>query len=244
MSQIHKKGDSHMKRIAISLIVIVFLVAAIGAGAYYWHQNSLYVTTDNAQIKADIVTVYAKQTGKITDWALSTGDKVSANQLLGEETVAMDPAKMPTSIKLSSLDAAKMAPAPPAVDKITSPIGGVILQTDVVPGEVVTQGQPLAMSADLSKSYILAYIDEQEIKDVSAGKDVDITLDAYPGDSFHGKVEEVGGSAGNVLQTTSALMAKTTDSPEVQRVPVKISIDDLNGKYIALGMNATVQIHK
>ncbi|MBA4541649.1 MULTISPECIES: HlyD family secretion protein [Thermoactinomyces] len=232
-----------MKRIAISIIVIVFLVAAVGAGAYYWYQNSLYVSTDNAQVQADLTTVYAKQTGRITDWKLSSGDKVSADQLLGDEQMAIDSTSSADAVKLSGLDQAKMAEQP-AVDKITSPINGVILQTDVVPGEVVAQGQPLAMIADLSNAYITAYIDEQEINDVSKGKDVDISLDSYPGDSFHGKVVEIGNSAGNVLQASSALTAKTTDSPEVQRVPVKISIDDLNGKYIALGMNASVQIHK
>lgn len=234
-----------MKRLIISVIVLVCVLATTGSGGYYWNRHSLYLTTDNAQVRADIVPIAAPATGKLREWSVHTGDKIGEHALLGKEEVPVSTQPMLLGSKNPSQQQAKPNKRlEPIVHEIFSPIAGVILETHAVPGEVVMQGQPIAMAADLSKTYVVAYIDEDQILNVRAGKEADIFLDAYPDHAIHGKVTEIGDSAGNFLSGNPSVKADRSDSKEMERVPVKIAADDFSRKYIALGMNATVKIHK
>lgn len=213
-----------MKRFGMNIIVMLCLLAVIAGGGYYVTQQVNYVMTDNARVIADMETVAAPENGRLDTWSAQTGEQVQAGTLLGIE---------------------KANTAKPQ-DEIKAPMEGTVLKTNASPGQMVAQKQPLAMIADMKKMYILAYIDETQIGDVSVGNTVDLYLDAYSGTKFSGEVSEIGYEAGNFLQggQSSNSQQSGTPSKEVQRVPVKIMVDDFYGNYVALGMNATVKIHK
>lgn len=59
---------------------------------------------------------------------------------------------------------------------ILSPIAGAVLMTHAVEVQMVSINQPLTMMADLSKTYVLAYIDEAEIKNIRVGQRADVQL--------------------------------------------------------------------
>jgi multidrug resistance efflux pump len=153
-------------------------------------------------------------------------------------------------VQLSSSTAGQEAPASSQNKtkqiNIEAPMDGTVLTMNAISGQMVTQGQPLAMVADMENPYILAYIDEDRITDVSKGQEVDVYLDAYPGTKFRGEVSSIGDDAGNFLEgnNSSKQQSQSTFTKEVQRIPVKITVNDFAGDYIALGMNATVKIHK
>ncbi|CEH31534.1 hypothetical protein AM501_03990 [Aneurinibacillus migulanus] len=213
-----------MRRFGMNIIVMLCLLAVIAGGGYYVTQQVNYVMTDNARVIADMETVVAPENGRLDTWSAQTGEQVKAGTLLGIE---------------------KATTAKPQ-DEIKAPIEGTVLKTNASPGQMVAQKQPLAMIADMKKMYILAYIDETQIGDVSVGNTVDVYLDAYSGTKFSGEVSEIGYEAGNFLQggQSSNSQQSSTPSKEVQRVPVKIKVDDFYGNYVALGMNAEVKIHK
>ncbi|SEN74851.1 HlyD family secretion protein [Lihuaxuella thermophila] len=224
-----------MKRLMISVTALACILALVGGGVYSWNQHSQYLTTDNARVEADIIPITAPATGKLSEWSVHVGEQIGAHALLGKEEVSVNGLPMRPGSKKPGQEKGK-----PVVHELLSPIEGVILETHAVPGEVVRQGETIAMAADLSNPYVLAYIDEEQILDISTGKEADIFLDAYPDETFHGKVTEIGRSAGNFLSGN----ASASDSKEIERVPVKIVVDDFSGKYLALGMNATIKIHK
>ncbi|MCP1356757.1 HlyD family efflux transporter periplasmic adaptor subunit [Aneurinibacillus migulanus] len=213
-----------MRRFGMNIIVMLCLLAVIAGGGYYVTQQVNYVMTDNARVIADMETVVAPENGRLDTWSAQTGEQVKAGTLLGIE---------------------KATTAKPQ-DEIKAPIEGTVLKTNASPGQMVAQKQPLAMIADMKKMYILAYIDETQIGDVSVGNTVDVYLDAYSSTKFSGEVSEIGYEAGNFLQggQSSNSQQSSTPSKEVQRVPVKIKVDDFYGNYVALGMNAEVKIHK
>lgn len=212
-----------MRRLGINIIVMLCLLAVIAGGGYYVTQQVNYVKTDNARVLADVETVSAPENGRLDTWSAQTGEQVKAGTLLGmEKAIAAKPH-----------------------DELKAPIEGTVLKTNALPGQMVAQKQPLAMIADMKKMYILAYIDETQIGDVSVGNTVDVYLDAYSGTKFSGEVSEIGYEAGNFLQGGQSSHQKGgTPSKEIKRVPVKITVDDFYGNYVALGMNATVKIHK
>jgi Cu(I)/Ag(I) efflux system membrane fusion protein len=71
---------------------------------------------------------------------------------------------------------------------IYAPIAGTVIQKDALEGMYVGEGTPLYRIADLSIVWMYSDIYESEIAHVQEGQNVDITLTAYPGRNFLGKI--------------------------------------------------------
>ena len=69
-----------------------------------------------------------------------------------------------------------------------SPVDGVVIEKQAVKGAHVTAGQTLYKVADLSVVWVEADIYEQEMPLVKVGGRAVVTLDAYPGERFSGRV--------------------------------------------------------
>ncbi|HAD26141.1 MAG TPA: HlyD family secretion protein, partial [Alphaproteobacteria bacterium] len=78
---------------------------------------------------------------------------------------------------------------------IRSPLPGVIDETFIDVGEYVRPGQRLLMIHDPRKVWVIANVKETEIRHVKLGAHVDVTVDAYPGEKFDGKVSRIGNAA-------------------------------------------------
>lgn len=78
---------------------------------------------------------------------------------------------------------------------IVSPIDGIVVARNVDVGQTVAaslQAPTLfVIAADLSRMRLNASIDEADVGRIAAGQPVQFTVDAYPGDSFRGIVEQV-----------------------------------------------------
>jgi hypothetical protein len=75
--------------------------------------------------------------------------------------------------------------------RIVSPISGVIYQRQVDVGETVTPGQPFMNLAGLRSVYFEAQVPETEVTSLGVGSPVQVTVDAFPGRSFHGRVARI-----------------------------------------------------
>jgi RND family efflux transporter MFP subunit len=76
----------------------------------------------------------------------------------------------------------------PAVVTFRSPVTGYVIEKSAVAGMHVMPGQTLYRIADLSRVWIEADLYEQEIPLVRVGQSAIVTLDAYPGERFTGRV--------------------------------------------------------
>src|SRR5664280_1304329 len=75
-----------MKRtLIIVCIIIAAVVGAVAITYFYQYQGEHYVATDDAQVKADTVTVSPQLTGAIDTWNVAVGDTVTAGQILGTQ---------------------------------------------------------------------------------------------------------------------------------------------------------------
>lgn len=81
---------------------------------------------------------------------------------------------------------------------VVSPIEGMILEKDVEKGQIissgtssVTGGTKLCVVADLTRTFIMALVDETDIGKVFEGQKARITADAYTDKVFDGKVNRV-----------------------------------------------------
>jgi Cu(I)/Ag(I) efflux system membrane fusion protein len=71
---------------------------------------------------------------------------------------------------------------------VRSPASGIVLEKSAVAGARAMAGDTLFKIADLSKVWIIAEVYEQDIGLIESGQTVRITLDAYSGRLFQGKV--------------------------------------------------------
>ena len=78
---------------------------------------------------------------------------------------------------------------------IYAPINGVIIQKLVEEGQIISSGissvsggTPLAEIADMSRMFIMADVDETDIGEIRVGQKVEVTADAFYGETFQGKV--------------------------------------------------------
>lgn len=78
---------------------------------------------------------------------------------------------------------------------ITSPIDGVVISKSVEEGQTVAASfstpELFTIAKDLTNMRVIANVDEADIGDVKVGERVAFTVDAYPDDTFHGKVTQV-----------------------------------------------------
>lgn len=78
---------------------------------------------------------------------------------------------------------------------ITSPIDGMVLSKSVEEGQTVAASfstpELFTIAQDLTNMQVVADVDEADIGDVKEGERVTFTVDAYPDDTFEGKVKQV-----------------------------------------------------
>lgn len=114
--------------------------------------------------------------------------------------------------------------------ELVAPIGGTVLSINATVGEDVGTNSIITI-ADLSQPTLQVYLDETDFDKAIVGYEAEIIFDAYPNDTFTGKVIQVDPSlstsmGGTLVSLVVQLDALTIDQPE--RLP--------------LGMSATVDI--
>ncbi len=211
-------------RIALTVILILALVAGGVFATSYILDARNYVSTDNAQVAGDKIAVNAPASGTLVDWDITECYELRKNQVVGRIEIKTGFAQPLRSIR---------APADGTVADVTS-----------VAGMYVTAGTQLAVAYDLDKIYVTARVDETDIKAVRPGQQVDMTVDAFSHAQLTGRVREVhGGAAGEFAlfpqANTTANFQKVT-----QVIPGKIAIGDRKGLTLVPGMNVTVRIHR
>jgi membrane fusion protein (multidrug efflux system) len=108
---------------------------------------------------------------------------------------------------------------------LTSPIDGVVAKKWVMPGDVVQPAQPIYTLYDLSKPWIEANFKETQIHYLKPGDPATITVDAFPGRAFTGRVETIGAATASEFALIPPQNGSGNFTKVTQRVPVRISID-------------------
>jgi membrane fusion protein (multidrug efflux system) len=109
--------------------------------------------------------------------------------------------------------------------KVYSPTEGYIAKKSVEVGNQIQPGQSLMAVVPLNDIWITANYKETQLERVKAGQKVKIKVDTYPGRVFDGKVESVQAGTGAVFSLFPPENATGNYVKIVQRVPVKIVLD-------------------
>ncbi|HEX3032102.1 MAG TPA: HlyD family efflux transporter periplasmic adaptor subunit [Bacillota bacterium] len=212
------------RKIIIGAVFMLMVSSIIGVIGYYLYENTYYVKTEDARLAADIVRVAPQISGKLIEFNAQEGQRVTKGQILGRQEMV--------NLPDSSMDLAV----------IKAPIAGLVIKEQGNVGEIVSPGQVLAMLVNPEEIYITANIEENKLSRVHQGQTVDITIDEYEGQTFEGKVASIGEATTN---TFSLLPTSTggTFTKVVQKIPVKITLEQVNGVKLLPGVNTVVKIH-
>lgn len=87
---------------------------------------------------------------------------------------------------------------------LRAPVAGVVVTRDAIVGQPVTTEQTIASIADLSEVWFLARVFEKDLGRLDVGATSEVGLNAYPNETFGGKVEYVGKQIDPVARTLTA----------------------------------------
>ncbi|HUZ17866.1 MAG TPA: efflux RND transporter periplasmic adaptor subunit [Spirochaetia bacterium] len=225
-----------------NIILLALVVIVVGGAAiigYYSYQNAHYVSTDNARVASDVVRVSPEIVGNLTSWNVREGDIVQVGQVLGRQD--LQAALSSSALNPASLGSVGAVLAQKAI--ITAPIAGQIIQSNAIVGEMAAPGTILAVIADTDQMYISADIKEVNISKVHIGEVVDVSLDAFPGRTFPGRVDSIGRATASTFSLLPAQNDSGNYTKVTQVIPIKIHLVQTFGSRIMIGMNASIRIH-
>lgn len=79
--------------------------------------------------------------------------------------------------------------------QVLSPINGFVLSKNYETNEYVPAGSPILTLADTSDYWLKVYVGTSNLGQVHLGQAVDVHVDAFPNDVFHGTVSEISDKA-------------------------------------------------
>jgi len=123
--------------------------------------------------------------------------------------------------------------------QVTAPKDGRITRRVLEQGAYIQPGQ--ALMAIVPRQYwVIANFKEIQLTHMRVGQPVEVSVDAYPDRKFKGHVESIQSGAGARFSLFPPENATGNYIKVVQRVPVKILLDDLPGDDLALGPGMSV----
>jgi multidrug resistance efflux pump len=227
------------RKMVILTVLGVALAAVLSIVAYYWIESKRYVSTDDARVASNVVAVMPEIPGKILEWRVKEGDMVRSGDVLGRQ----DLGSALTSGALNPQGLGAVAGVFAEKAMIKAPISGQVIQSSAVVGEMAMPGMTQAIIADTDGLYISANVKEGYIAEVKIGQTVDVSIDAFPGRRFIGRIDSIGRATASTFSLLPSQGGGGNYTKVIQVVPVKIVIMDPGDARLMIGMNAYIKIH-
>ena len=264
VSPSHRVAAFFRNRLTIGGVVVVAVIA--GASYAYWRYFTLYPSTDNAYVQANIVQIAPLVTGLVTEVDVKEYAAVKSGDIL----LKIDPAPFDAALKAAearlSLAQQQASPAPaqsPAakasigqaqasVDQarlelehatIKAPVDGIVGRVLIRPGTIARAGVGLFPIVDNSKWWVDANFKETDLTRIEAGQKATVTIDLFPSHEFAGEVEAISPASAAAFSLLPAENATGSWVKVTQRFPVRVSLTlQPNDPIMRLGASASVTV--
>jgi membrane fusion protein, multidrug efflux system len=150
----------------------------------------------------------------------------------------LDAAKAALLAKQAAL---KLAQINLGYTRITAPEDGVIGLRQVFAGQFIAAGTQVTTLSKLPHVYVLANYKETQLTHVRVGQAATVTVDSFPGAKLHGHVVAISPASGAQLALLPPDNATGNFTKIVQRIAVKIVIDDPAGLAALLRAGMSVE---
>ncbi len=299
------KNRPFYKRKTFWVPLILFI--GVGIAGWYWYKsNAGFVSSDDAYVDADRMSVSSKILGRITNLYVTDGDTVTAGHVLARldstdliaqkkqaiaalnlanETIplskvtiakavddfnrakmqlqksiitkeqydhaqkALEAAEAEFNINKSRIETAKaqldVIMTQLKNTTIYSPMDGVVAKRWVLEGNVVQPGEPIFSVYNMKDVWVTANLEETDLGHLSLGDSVSISVDSYPALQYAGVIYKMGTNTASQFSLIPPNNASGNFTKVTQRIPVKISIKQVSGRYhpaLLPGMSTEIKI--
>jgi len=152
--------------------------------------------------------------------------EMAAERQLAVLAAQQSQAEAALAAQKASLDLAKLNLG---YTSIVAPQDGVIGQRQVKPGQFVPVGGQVTVLSPLPNVWVIANYKETQLTHMVAGQKAEIRVDTFPGRTMRGHVLAFAPGSGQVFSLLPPDNATGNFTKVVQRVAVKILIDDADG---------------
>jgi membrane fusion protein (multidrug efflux system) len=140
----------------------------------------------------------------------------------------------------AALDAARLQLS---YASIRAPADGVLSRLAVHEGQLVQAAQQVVVVVP-NTTYVIANFKETQVGQMHAGQRAEITVDAFPGRTFEGKVDSTAPGTGARFSLLPPDNASGNFIKVVQRVPVKVAWSDVPADVrLSAGLSADVTVY-
>lgn len=128
--------------------------------------------------------------------------------------------------------------------QVKAPMAGKLANVDTLQvGDELAAGTTAVALVAVDTPWAVANIKETDLDGVEVGSAATVTIDAFPGKKWTGKVQAIGSATAASFSILPASNATGNWVKVVQRVPVRVSLDPLaDVPQISAGLSATVSI--
>ena len=205
------------------------ILAIVGASIFgfdQWSKSDLsgrFVSTNDAQVVADLVQVGSINAGRIVAMNVDVGSSVMEGQTIATVDI-------PAVISKSAItDTSKMGfrDVQDQLMEVVAPRSGIIAARWAKEGDTLSAGQRIVTLMDQRQVWIEANIDEKKIERVRPGQTVEIEITGRDG-KLAGRVETVSPVTASTLMSSPGQGPSGNSRRVTQVIPVKISLDEDN----------------
>ncbi len=195
----------------LRILISVFIIIAIIGGFIFYEMFANRVSIEDSLIQAPIVSISPDVSGKIMVIDVHPGEKVTKGQAL----------------------------AVVGTSTLTAYEDGLIVSTDNEIGSIATAQTPVVQMINLSDVQVAGTIDENKgLNQIRVGQAVSFTVDALPGRSFWGYIDEISPTA-----KSTALQFTVSSSRPTQQFMVYANFDAYKYPQILNGMSAKMTVY-
>ncbi len=195
----------------LRILISVFIIIAIIGGFIFYEMFANRVSIEDSLIQAPIVSISPDAVGKIMVIDVHPGEKVTKGQAL----------------------------AVVGTSTLTAYEDGLIVSTDNEIGSIATAQTPVVEMINLSDVQVAGTIDENKgLNQIRVGQAVSFTVDALPGRSFWGYIDEISPTA-----KSTALQFTVSSSRPTQQFMVYANFDAYKYPQILNGMSAKMTVY-
>ena len=129
--------------------------------------------------------------------------------------------------------------------RIIAPADGMVGSRQVRPGQYVSAGTQVIALVPLPNVWAVANYKETQLTRVRVGQRASVAVDTFPGRVLHGHVDSISPGSGSQFSLLPPDNATGNFTKVVQRIPVKIVIDDAGdlADLLRPGMSVVASIH-
>jgi membrane fusion protein, multidrug efflux system len=170
------------------------------------------LTTTHAQLEAQLMQTRAQAVAAVRQLGVLEAQIAQSEATIAAQRAALDTARINLGYTT-----------------ITATQDGVIGQRQVKPGQLVGVGSQITTLTPLPKVWVIANFKETQLTHMAVGQKAEVTVDTFPGHTLRGHVQAFAPASGAEFALLPPDNATGNFTKVVQRVAVKIVIDDADG---------------